>query len=40
MKVYSNNVELGFDLANHHSSIRNIPNRTNRLEIATMVNYI
>lgn len=40
MKVYDNNVELGFDLANHHSSIRNIPNRTNRLELSTMVNYI
>jgi hypothetical protein len=40
IKVYNNNVELGFDLANHHSSIRNIPNRTNRLELSTMVNYI
>ena len=41
MKVYNNNnIELGFDLANHHSSIRNIPSRINRPEITTMVNYI
>ena len=40
MKVYNNNIELGFDLANHHSLIRNIPSRINRPEITTMVNYI
>ena len=40
MKVYNDNTELGFDLANHHPSIRNIPSRINRPEITTMVNYI
>ena len=40
MKVYNDNTELGFDLANHHPSIRNIPSRINRPEITTTVNYI
>ena len=40
MKVYNNNIELGFDLANHRASIRNIPSRINRPDITTMVNYI
>jgi nitroreductase len=39
-KVYSNGVEMGFDLANHDSSIRNIENRKNRPPIQSMVNYI
>lgn len=39
-KVYNNNVEVGFDLANHHSSIRNIATRVKRPDVNTMVNYI
>jgi nitroreductase len=40
MKVYENEVELGFDLANHNAFIRNIPTRANRPDINTMVSYI
>jgi nitroreductase len=40
IKVYNEDVEMGFDLANHHSSIRNIPTRVKRPDINSMVNYI
>jgi hypothetical protein len=40
MKVYNDNIEMGFDLANHHSSIRSIPTRIKRPDIDTMVSYI
>ena len=38
--VYNNNIEMGFDLANHHASIRTIPTRIRRPEMNTMVTHI